>query len=137
MVALTKIKRRALRKQQWLLAQPFLRQALARYSPARHSDVLREWDLAPPVGHEWDGWREEPAKHWKCPACGWVHYEISLQEATASVMQNQPSEMTIADFEQCWSCGTPAASFVPAQPDDAPRLATLHPVLMQSVAWKK
>lgn len=130
MVALTKIKHRALRKQQWLLAQPFLRQALARYSPTRHSDVLREWDLAPPVGHEWDGWREETAKHWKCPACGWVHVEISELDARRQVFQSWTSGASLSDFLKCFQCGAPSSSFVPAADGDAPPLSTLQPILI-------
>ncbi len=85
----------------------------------------------------------------KCPKCGWIHVGISEADAISTVADFNAYFATLsttaqADFggkpasleryKRCCRCGTPAASFVPAVPDDAPDGCTLQVVIAPDMA---
>lgn len=80
----------------------------------------------------------------KCPKCGWVHAGISEAGAVAAVAEFNESFATMGleslalfggepasleMYKQCFRCGAPAASFLPAAPGDAPLGCTLQVVI--------
>lgn len=84
----------------------------------------------------------------KCPACGCVNASISEADAITAVDDFNEYFATLsleaqADFggkptsleryKRCFRCGTPASSFLPATPDDAPDGCTMQVVIAPDV----
>jgi len=71
---------------------------------------------------------------WKCK-CGWVHAEVSMEEALANVRRNGLTGTVegrdlLARYMSCFRCGAPTSEFVPAEPGDLPPLANMSPVVI-------
>ncbi len=80
------------------------------------------------------------AKHHKCGACGWVHFELSLKDAqthtdavnAAPLAGRKP--VTVDRYSVCSRCGASSETFVPALPGDAPPLSNLRGVVLLTPA---
>lgn len=79
-----------------------------------------------------------PAKHYKCGMCGWVPLELSLEAAQAhtdavnAALSGDGKPVAVERYFACGRCGASSATFVPALPGDAPPLATLPGIVLQS-----
>lgn len=80
-----------------------------------------------------------------CRRCGWVHFELTREEAEQNVESfneyyyglpehqrlesygGRPS--SIKKYEQCMSCGGPYTDFVTSSKDDCPNGCTINPII--------
>ena len=75
----------------------------------------------------------------KCPACGWLHFEVSAVAALSELcgvnqMLAQEGSERKATFEaylRCFRCGADSATFVPASESDAPSGVTIQAVVLE------
>ena len=83
------------------------------------------------------------AKHYKCGACGWVHFELSLKDAQAhtdavnAAMRADDKPVAVERYFACARCGASRATFVPALPGDAPPLSNLRGIVLLSNKERK
>lgn len=87
----------------------------------------------------------------KCLKCGWLHAGIPETDAITAVTDfnayfstlgleaqasfgEQPSSLEM--HKRCYTCGAPAASFLPATPGDAPLGCTLQVVMAPNMPRK-
>lgn len=82
----------------------------------------------------------------KCLKCSWVHAGISEADAIAAVAEfnkyyatlsrdaqdKSGGEQSLEMYRQCFRCGAPSDTFVPAAPGDAPLGCTLQAVIAPS-----
>lgn len=81
----------------------------------------------------------QPPDYVKCPACGWLHFEISAATARAEVAEvnahlravGEPENASFDRYLRCFRCGADTAGFVPAQESDAPLGCTIQPAVVE------
>lgn len=82
-------------------------------------------------------------KTYKCPACGWVHVAIPLEDAEAGVRsgnayaaaQGEPQKESIDRYLKCFRCGADSSTFVPAKDRDVPAGSTIQSVVVPCVEF--
>ena len=75
---------------------------------------------------------------YKCPGCGRVHFEITIDEARAAVDRENvvlrelgmPAVATVDRYLGCFSCGVSSAGFVAIRECEVTVGATLQPVVI-------
>lgn len=61
---------------------------------------------------------------YKCGHCGRVHVALSTTQIADVPVADRPA------ISKCFACGAPAGQFVPAEAADAPKGATLTPIIL-------